>query len=168
MPMRIQPIDFRDASLCHQAWRLQREAYEVEAALIGSRGMQALNESESELAANLTEEFFGCFLETHDGSLLVGLLATERCEYPAGASGPGERWISRLAVATAFARRGIGRALVEHIIEHSATGVGLRVSTGAANLPAVRLYQSVGFVIVEHTTAPDGTPLVRLAHTGRT
>jgi ribosomal protein S18 acetylase RimI-like enzyme len=160
--MRIQSLDLRDASLCRKAWHLQREAYELEAALIGSRGMQALNESEADLAANATEAFHGCFLGTVDNTKLVGVIATEVCEHPSCPTSPKEWWISRLAVAPAFARRGIGRALVLHVIEHAASGVGLRVSTAAANLPAVRLYQSVGFAIVKNATAPDGTQLVRL------
>lgn len=164
--MHIRALNLRDRKLCSDAWSLQRDAYEIEAALICSRGMQALNESEADLAANANEAFYGCFLETPDPAKLVGVIATEACEHPSCPSSPKERWISRLAVDPAFARRGIGRALVLHVIEHTVSGVGLRVSTGAGNLRAVRLYQSVGFAVVKNATAPDGTPLVQLARAG--
>ncbi|MDJ0925820.1 MAG: GNAT family N-acetyltransferase [Acidimicrobiia bacterium] len=54
---------------------------------------------------------------------------------------PGYRDIDRLFVDPGFARRGIGRALVLSALGNEET----RVSTGTANHPAHRLYESLGF-----------------------
>jgi ribosomal protein S18 acetylase RimI-like enzyme len=154
--MRIAPIDLGDHATCTAAWRVQRAAYEAEAALIGSRGMQALHETIEELAANTTEAFEGCWIGSESGGVLVGVIATEE-------EGVRSMLISRLAVDPAFARRGVGRALVARVIERTRAGsslVSLRVSTGEANHPARRLYESLGFVVEEERVAPDGTRLV--------
>lgn len=184
--MRIGAINLADPDQCAAAWRVQRAAYEVEAALIGSRGMAGLRETVAELAANRAEVFAGCWLAVDatgfpagGGERLVGVVAVEARSGGGGACGLGPgalgaAWvISRLAVDPACGRRGVGRALVRWVLaEHarSAEGVGAAraaaaecgvwVSTGAANAPARRLYEAEGFVRSAERCAPDGTALV--------
>jgi ribosomal protein S18 acetylase RimI-like enzyme len=150
--VEIGPVNLTNPSECLEAWTIQRAAYEVEASLIGSRGMQALHERVDDLAANISESFDGCWIVDGNHRVLVAVVAVEREE---------RGWlISRLAVDPRWARRGIGRALVEHVLRRYGQTF-LAVSTGAANLPARALYESVGFSLRTTSIAPDGTPLVR-------
>jgi len=111
--------------------RVQRAAYLVEAALIGSDGIPALRDTvESLAAAGLT--WFGC----RDDDGLLGAVATT--------VDGGIVDIDRLVVAPRAFRRGVGTALVAHVL-----GVGggpVTVSTGRANTPARALYERAGFV----------------------
>jgi ribosomal protein S18 acetylase RimI-like enzyme len=63
--------------------------------------------------------------------------------------------VDRLVVAPWAFRRGHGRALVMALIEREPAGRFL-VSTGSRNQPARRLYQSLGFRVVDEREAAPG------------
>lgn len=56
-----------------------------------------------------------------------------------------------LMASAAWARRqGVGSALVRAFVDrYAATGAALRVGTQAANVPSVRMYEQLGFVLVD-------------------
>jgi ribosomal protein S18 acetylase RimI-like enzyme len=58
-------------------------------------------------------------------------------------------------------RRGLGRAAVELALEHAA-GRAVVVSTGAANAPALALYERAGFVRAGERMTPDPVDPVRI------
>jgi ribosomal-protein-alanine N-acetyltransferase len=62
-------------------------------------------------------------------------------------STPGEAEILSLGVARSWQRRGVGRRLVQGLIQHAACLSAKRIflDVGERNTPAVRLYQSLGF-----------------------
>lgn len=68
--------------------------------------------------------------------------------------------ISSLGVAATACRRGIGRSLVEHVLNRSSGPV--IVSTAQANSPAIRLYESTGFKVRREFVPDHGIPLVEL------
>lgn len=108
---------------------LQRAAYAVEAELIGFNGIPPLHESIEDVVRSELN-WVGAFA----GRQLVGGLGyVDR---------PDHRDIDRLFVDPARARRGIGRALVESVLD----AAEVRVSTGTKNLPAIELYESLRFV----------------------
>ena len=150
-PPHAAPLRLAASSLMHGA-------YELEAALINSRGMAALHESPDDLARNTSESFTGCWIDIPHR--LAGLIATEPHppSIPSTPSTPSTLLISRLAVDPILHRRGIARALLRHIIASNPTST-LLVSTGTANAPALALYESEGFTLSSHSTAPDNTPL---------
>ena len=157
--MHIERCNFADRGELLRVHALQRAAYAVEAAMIGCWEIPGLLESPEDLARS-AEEFVGCFEPGDDGGgrRCVGVIATEP---EPGA--PGTLRISRLAVDPAHFGRGIGRRLVAHVVGGvRACGVkGVVVSTGEANVPARRLYESMGFVVGRSFATPDGgTPLV--------
>lgn len=59
----------------------------------------------------------------------------------------GEGEITNVAVAEAFRRKGIGRAMLEYMLERAKeAGIGAcTLEVRISNLPAIRLYETLGF-----------------------
>ncbi|MGW1341455.1 GNAT family N-acetyltransferase [Kribbella sp. NPDC002412] len=132
----IRPLDLSDRALAERVLAIQRAAYAVEAELIGFDGIPPLQEDLDGLMAS-TEHWLG----RYDGDVLVGAVAYE---FPDQDTVD----ISRLIVDPAHARRGHGRALLDHLDQLEPRPVSI-VSTGTANTPAINLYKSRGY----HETA---------------
>ena len=77
-----------------------------------------------------------------EGQALVGFIALRL------AAGVGE--ILNVAVAPAYCRRGVGQALLDQTLQWVRRNGGGKITleVGAANLPALRLYQKMGFASV--------------------
>lgn len=84
-----------------------------------------------------------------------------------GAGEDGELCISRLIVHPQFFRRGIGYALVQHIINSGGKAVKYTVSTGAANDPAKSLYKKLGFVEIQDVEVEPNVILTFLEKLGQ-
>lgn len=110
--------------------RLQRQAYAIEATLIGDDRIPALHESLTDLlAAGLH------WLLESDRDRIVGAL---------GYTMPGAVVeIDRLVVDPSYHRRGIGARLVGGVLDLQPS---VQVATGRDNQPARALYSSLGFV----------------------
>ncbi|MFE6908966.1 GNAT family N-acetyltransferase [Streptomyces erythrochromogenes] len=130
----VRPLDLGDDATAAAVHRIGRDAYAVEAELIGFDGIPALRESLAEMRAQELR-WVGAVSE---GGELAGFLAWE--EAPDGAVG-----IDRLCVAPAFFRRGVASLLLRHALAELFPGRPVQVTTGAANTPAVRLYEALGF-----------------------
>ena len=126
-----QTLDVSDRALAERLLEIQHRAYAVEAELIGFDGIPPLQEDLAGLMSS-TEHWLG----RYDGDVLVGAVAYEFEDDTVE--------ISRLIVDPAHARRGHGRALLDHVdqLEPRPTS---RVSTGTANTPAISLYKSRGY-----------------------
>ena len=133
-PDEMRKLEHGERLVASEIVRVQRAAYSVEAALIGSTDIPALRESIEDVMAS-RETFLGAFV---DGRL-VGVISWERAE----------TWVDvcRLAVDPDYMRRGLGRRLLLDVM-----GPETRVQTGAANEPAIRLYESVGFQVAARFT----------------
>lgn len=128
---------------------LQRRSYRVEADLIGYEGIPPLQEELDALRA-CSEEFHGWM----ESGRLAGAISFKRTQ--------GELDIYRMMVDPVFFRRGIARELLRWTL--GLAGVArVIVSTAAANLPARRLYESEGFLLVEEVSLDDGLRIVRFA-----
>ncbi|MEW2587363.1 GNAT family N-acetyltransferase [Streptomyces virginiae] len=130
----IRPLDLSDDATADAVHRIGRAAYSVEAEIIGFDGIPALRESLPEMRAQALR-WVGAVSE---GGGLAGFLAWE--EEPDGDIG-----IDRLCVDPAFFRRGVASLLLRHALAELFPGRPVRVTTGAANAPAVRLYEAFGF-----------------------
>jgi GNAT superfamily N-acetyltransferase len=146
---RIDHVDRAGAAICRALLDLQRSAYAVEAALVGSDAIPPLHETLEELQA-ADETFLGAWLE----DALVGAVSWRIDE--------GVLDIHRLVVSPALHRRGVGRALVREALRLH-PGLPAVVQTGAANLPARRLYETEGFAGVDEIEPVPGLRVVRLA-----
>jgi 8-oxo-dGTP pyrophosphatase MutT (NUDIX family)/GNAT superfamily N-acetyltransferase len=122
---------------------LQRKSYIIEAELIGTNEIPPLKETLEQLQ-NCGETFIGYYIENR----LAGAVS-----YKMEA---GTLDIHRVMVHPDFFRRGIAAKLTTHIqsLEKAATKV--IVSTGAANQPAVRLYEKLGFQRTEDSVVGNG------------
>ncbi|MGQ5522555.1 GNAT family N-acetyltransferase [Chitinimonas sp. PSY-7] len=141
-------LDQTDALQAGELLNVQRHAYRQEAALIGYADLPPLRETLADLM-DCDETILGW---REDGELLgaVGLLTHDKVVE-----------ICRLVVAPQAQRRGVARALLTAVI-HQADQRVIRVSTAAANTPAIALYQRLGFQVVEKTQLPDGLILVAM------
>ncbi len=133
MSVRLSPLDpAGDAGVAVQLLRLQREAYAVEAALIGDHRIPPLREDLTALRAAplrwtgalLDDRLAGAVAWTDEGDLVD---------------------VHRLVVATSAARRGLGSALVRSVLSAAGERPTL-VATGRDNAPARALYRRLGFV----------------------
>ncbi len=94
------------------------------------------------------------------------MLATERAEAVGVAWGShredGSTWLTFLGVKPAHRRKGVGRALLARFIEESRSRGSNKVSldTDPRLIPAVRLYESTGFVVEGTAENPYGLQLV--------
>lgn len=127
-----QRLYFTQVDLLTAAFQLQKDAYEEEAKLIGSRGIPPLLESLSELKV-APDRFYGEFLVGR----LVGLIAMT--------DEPPHLRVNRLAVAPRAFGQGIGSRLLEFALEQAGPNQRIVLSTGKANTPARRLYEKFGF-----------------------
>ncbi|WP_328525577.1 GNAT family N-acetyltransferase [Kribbella sp. NBC_00359] len=138
----IRPLDLSDRAVAERVLTIQHAAYAVEAELIGFDGIPPLQEDLTGLMAS-TEHWLG----RYDGPVLVGAVAYELTDDSVD--------ISRLIVDPAYARRGHGRALLDHLDQLEPRPVSL-VSTGSANTPAVTLYKSRGYTEIGQVEVAPG------------
>lgn len=135
----IERLDLSDRGTAERVLEIQRAAYAMEAALVGSDSIPPLHESLEQLQMQPLE-----WLGVVEAGVIVGAMAI---------TGEGRACdIDRLVVDPARQRRGIGRQLVAAVTHH----VVVTVSTGRDNAPAVRLYESMGFRRVGETEVEPG------------
>lgn len=141
--VRVDPAV--DSGLAEQILAVQKSSYAVEARLIGDDRIPLLHESVDELCGAQVH-----WLVARAGDEILGAAAWSGSE------------IDRLVVSPHAHRRGIGRALVDMMLE-SIVGQRVDVATGRDNLPARRLYESFGFVHTENQQVLPGLWLARYA-----
>jgi GNAT superfamily N-acetyltransferase len=115
---------------------------------IEAKDEEAIGDPQSSILAPGGRIFFA----TVDGEC-VGCCALIRI-------GPGEFEVAKMAVTPACQGMGIGRKLLEAVVEaaRSAGAHRLYLETNHILTPAIRLYESVGF---RHLPARHGSPYVR-------
>ncbi|MGE7385324.1 GNAT family N-acetyltransferase [Streptomyces sp. NPDC004126] len=137
-----RPLDLADDATAAAVHRIGLAAYAVEAELIGFDGIPALGEGLEEMRARPLR-WLGAVTEA---GAVAGFLAWE--ETRDGVS------VDRLCVDPAWFRRGVASLLVRHALAELFPGRRVEVTTGAANTPAVALYERLGF-----TRGTDFTPV---------
>lgn len=126
---------------------LQREAYAVEAELIGDDRLPPLQEDREALAAPRVQ-----WCTAWEGVDLLGAVSWHEHDDHID--------IDRVMVSPSDHRRGIASALLGHVRD-DAHGRDLVVSTGRDNAPAVTLYLKHGFTAVEDEEVPPGIWITR-------
>lgn len=131
---QIRPLDLTDDATAAAVHRIGRAAYAVEAELIGFDGIPALRES---LARMRAQDLHWVGAASAAGELAGFLAWEERADGGVG--------IDRLCVDPAWFRRGIASLLLRHALTELFPDRPVEVTTGAANAPAVTLYERLGF-----------------------
>lgn len=139
--VRVDPA--ADRGLAEQILAVQKSSYAVEARLIGDDRIPLLHESVDDLCDAQIH-----WLVARQGDEILGAAAWSQSE------------IDRLVVAPHVHRHGIGRAIIEVMME-SIVGQRIQVATGRDNAPARRLYESFGFVHSENQQVLEGLWLAR-------
>ena len=147
--LTLRPLDLGDQALARRLLELQRRAYAAEAELIGSGAIPALHETLEQLVHS-GESFLGAFL----GDRLVGAISWKRLGRTID--------LHRLVVDPGFFRCGVGTALLRRALASEPGSTRAIVQTGAANLPARRLYEREGFSVVEELEVAPGLAVTRL------
>jgi len=142
-----------DDDLASEVLALQREAYAVEAALMGSDGIPALTETLGQLRG-AGEAWLGCF----DAAGLSGAVAGQLLA-------DGTVDICRLVVAPRAFRGGVATALLDEL-DRRYPANPMIVSTDSANEPALALYRRRGFRPVRQREPAPGLGGHRAGSTG--
>ncbi|MEU9030476.1 GNAT family N-acetyltransferase [Streptomyces sp. NPDC048383] len=131
----VRALDLADEATAASVHRIGRASYAVEADLIGFDGIPALRESLREMRERPLH-WLGAVSD--DGSI-AGFLAWAP-EYDAVIG------VDRLCVDPTWFRRGIAARLMRHLLTEAFPDRTVEVCTGAANAPAVALYEGLGMV----------------------
>ena len=123
-------LDQKNEKTAGEIRKIQREAYQIEADLIGFDGIPQLAETVAEVQKN--EEIFIGYIEEE----LLGFISYKEKN--------GLIDIHRLAIDPRHFRKGIAKSLLTFLLEQF-SGREVIVSTGTANIPARKLYESFGF-----------------------
>ena len=148
-PVPPRRLDLSDEAIARPLLELQRESYAVEAALIGDDRIPQLTETLDALrAAGL--DWLGAFDDTGlTGAVAWTVLPDETVD------------IHRLIVAPRAFRRGVATALLDGL-DALLPGRRILVSTGAANVPAITLYERRGFRLVREREVVPGLAVAEL------
>lgn len=148
-------LEHRDAAAAEEIRALLHAAYRIEAGILGVADFPPLARTAAHFAA-ADARFFGC----REGGRLVAVTEIETPE-------PDHVHVGSLGVHPDCFRRGLGRGLLERVLERF-PGRRITVSTGAANAPAIRLYEQLGFAIARRWATPEeGIPMVTLERAPR-
>jgi ribosomal protein S18 acetylase RimI-like enzyme len=145
----VSEVDLSDDRLAHDLLSVQVAAYAIEAAILDYPRLPPLFETIADLRAS-GERFLAAFA----GGELVGATSVTVSD--------GSLDICRMVVSPAHMRRGIASRLLTFVEQLRDGRSSITVSTGEANIPAIRLYERHGFEIVTRHTLPDGLRLVGL------
>ncbi|WP_232310369.1 GNAT family N-acetyltransferase [Mesobacillus selenatarsenatis] len=129
---------------CAEVLDLQRKSYRIEADLIVTDEIPPLKETFEHLQ-DCGETFIGCYIEGR----LAGAISFKK---------EGEVIdIYRMMVHPEFFRRGIAQKLIAQLEQIGYSE--MIVSTGAANTPAVKLYEKLDFERQEDSVVGNGLVL---------
>ncbi|MFJ5726257.1 GNAT family N-acetyltransferase [Streptomyces sp. NPDC093149] len=148
--MLIRELDLGDATVASTVHAVGLRAYAIEAGLIGFDGIPALSESLQDITARPLR--------------WLGAVTTEGtvAAFVAWQTDTGQHvtHIDRVCVDPAWFRRGLASCLLDHLLAKVTDRDEVRVSTGADNQPAVKLYERLGF---SRTVDFEPVPGLRMA-----
>jgi 8-oxo-dGTP pyrophosphatase MutT (NUDIX family)/GNAT superfamily N-acetyltransferase len=142
----FKSIDLQEIKCTAEVLDLQRKSYKIEAELIGTEEIPPLKETFEELQ-NCGENFLGCYI----GGKLAGAVSYKKEDAVLD--------IHRVMIHPDFFRRGIAAKLIARLEQQEPEHLEIVVSTGAANMPAVKLYEKLGFERQGDAVVGDGLVL---------
>ena len=151
----INPKEFAE-----QIYRVFQDAYQIEADLIGAdlignNVFPPLTRTVDDISQS-ANSFFAAF----NNQRICAVIESETTETSHDES-PRSSIVS-LAVSSDYARQGLGRRLVEYVIERFGPLTVTTVTTAKKNLPAIALYKELGFVISNTFDTPETIQMVEM------
>ncbi len=161
----LAPIGHRRSGTAQAVLDLQLASYREEAKLLGVSAFPPLNRTVEQVQA-ADAEFFGCWRDSRlEAVAEVSLAQAVVDESPGAEAGTAPvllgRSIDSFTVHPRAFRQGLGSRLLSFLLQRFGE-VEMTVSTAKANLPAIGLYQSQGFVVVEEWRNSSGIEMVGL------
>lgn len=145
--MIIKKLNHTNLAIATKMRVIFQESYAVEAKLLKAVNFPPLQRPlEGYIKSKTT--FFGYHIEGE----IVGVIEVNSNEKATH--------INSLVVSPHFFRQGIGRQLIQHILQHFSSKV-FTVETGLENIPASKLYTSLGFKEVRQWDTDHGVRKIR-------
>ena len=144
----IQELNNQDLEIAKKIRAVFQVSYAVEAQLLNATDFPPLKRTLEEYQDTETQ-FYG-FWKDEALAAVVEILGDENSTH-----------IQSLVVDPAFFRQGIGKQLVQFTFDTFETEL-FHVETGAANGPAILLYEKMGFNIIKEYLTDHGITKVRL------
>lgn len=126
----------KNDSIAQEIVKLQKKSYSIEAQIIGYDEIPNLKDTVDSIK-ECEEVFFGYFID----DMLAGMITYKIIDDILD--------IHRMAVNPEHFRKGIAEKLISYIQDINRFVKKIVVSTGRENLPAVKLYEKLGFIKVE-------------------
>ncbi|CAM4295507.1 GNAT family N-acetyltransferase [Bacillus subtilis] len=139
----IEFLQHKEATIAREILAVQIPAYIKETEIISFDGIPALQEKVKDIQAS-HEQFAGY----RKNGKLIGVISYEKNMH--------HLTICRLVVHPDGFRKGIGRALLQFVIDHNEDAEKIEVVTAENNTPAVSLYTQAGFQKAETVKAAQG------------
>lgn len=147
--MMITHLPIEQKEVAQEVLAVQLPAYRIEAAIIESDAIPALRDTVDSLM-DCGETFYGI----REGETLIGAISFKIEEDTLD--------IHRLVIHPDHFRKGIGRKLVQYVLEHHPEIRKFIVATGSKNTPALALYASEGFIAVREFEVMPGLLITEL------
>ena len=163
--MQVQPLQHQDPAVAQQIHAVWAQAYAQEARLLGLPDFPPLQRTVAELQAD-GDAYLGVRVSGTLSSAMSSAMTSPLLGALAFGPDPegGQLLVSVLVVAPAAQRQGVAQALLKHLLGLAGPWP-VAVATAQANLPALRLYESLGFVAYRRgIVGPDALAIVKLRH----
>lgn len=155
LPPRIELLDHRNPATARRIHAVLMRAHAQEAALLQVRHFAPLDRSVQDVQRD-GDCYLGAVAPGDATETLLGALAF------APDDEPGQFIVNSLVVHPLHQRRGVARALLHEALRLGG-GHAFAVATASANVPALALYRSLGFVVYRHgSVGPEALALVKL------
>lgn len=149
--MELKEVSLKEFSQAQQMLEIQRNAYAVEAELIGFDEIPARFET-IEVIQNLPGTSYGLYIEER----LIGFVTIEASEKTVE--------ITKLCIDPTYFRARLATTLLEHVLSIHEDKL-VYVHTGKHNGPAKRLYTKLGFEPSAEFEPEPGVTLIRFTRT---
>lgn len=164
----IVPLSLQNADVVEQLWHLQHIAYRLEAIALGLQEYPPLADTFDSIR-NSAQSYYGWMDDQEElrGAISVSsaphrslIMSTSHTRDHRENREPRTIKIYRLMVHNDYLRQGIGRSLVQYIVE-TYPDLDIEVIAGAKNQPAISLYESFGFEQQESYVVESDVRLIR-------
>jgi ribosomal protein S18 acetylase RimI-like enzyme len=145
----IEVLKISNVERADEIHAIYQAAYRIEANLIGVQTFPPLERTPSDIRSSANS-----FYEAKQDDSCVGIIELEKC-----GDSKETMIISSLAVSPNYARRGIGKLLVESALVRATEFV---VTTAEENLPAISLYLQLGFIQTKQFGTKEGIQMVEM------